>query len=56
LAIVPADRHPKGHLYAFDARSGVLQWKLGTTPLLGIASDGTLYVGSLSGVVQAFRP
>jgi outer membrane protein assembly factor BamB len=46
-------------LCAFDRTSGEKRWcrSIGQTPRgLGIASDGTIYVGSLSGVVQAFRP
>lgn len=47
------------NLCAFDRTSGVVQWcrTVGQVPRgLGISSDGILYVGSLSGVVQAFRP
>ena len=45
-------------LCAFDRSNGEMQWcrSVGQIPRgLGIGSDGTLYVGSLSGVVQAFR-
>ena len=43
---------------AFDRRSGEVRWchSIGQIPRgLGISSDGILYVGSLSGVVQALR-
>jgi len=46
------------NLCAFDRLSGESQWcrSTGQTPRgLGISNDGILYVGSLSGVVQAFR-
>ena len=46
------------NLCAFDRTSGAMRWcrPVGQIPRgLGIASDGILYVGSLSGVVQAFR-
>ena len=46
-------------LCAFDRMSGETRWcrDVGQVPRgLGVDSDGTLYVGSLSGVVQAFRP
>ena len=46
-------------LCAFDRVTGETRWcrDVGQVPRgLGIAGDGTLYVGSLSGVVQAFRP
>lgn len=46
------------NLCAFDRTSGKVRWcrSVGQTPRgLGISSDGMLYVGSLSGVVQAFR-
>lgn len=49
-----ADRN----LCAFDRTTGAMRWcrSVGQIPRgLGIAGDGTLYVGSLSGVVQAFR-
>ena len=49
-----ADRN----LCAFDRTTGAMRWcrPVGQVPRgLGIAGDGTLYVGSLSGVVQAFR-
>lgn len=45
-------------LCAFDVTSGVRRWcrAVGQVPRgLGISQDGILYVGSLSGVVQAFR-
>ena len=45
-------------LCAFDRTSGEPRWcrPVGQTPRgLGISEDGILYVGSLSGVVQAFR-
>jgi len=45
-------------LCAFDRWSGERRWcrSVGQIPRgLGISSDGILYVGSLSGVVQAFR-
>jgi outer membrane protein assembly factor BamB len=45
-------------LCAFDRASGKRRWcrPVGQTPRgLGISRDGVLYVGSLSGVVQAFR-
>jgi outer membrane protein assembly factor BamB len=45
-------------LCAFDRASGKRRWcrPVGQTPRgLGISRDGILYVGSLSGVVQAFR-
>lgn len=45
-------------LCAFDRSSGERRWcrSVGQIPRgLGISSDGILYVGSLSGVVQAFR-
>jgi eukaryotic-like serine/threonine-protein kinase len=46
------------NLCAFDRSSGETRWchSIGQTPRgLGISSDGILYVGSLSGMVQAFR-
>ncbi|HEX9458492.1 MAG TPA: PQQ-binding-like beta-propeller repeat protein [Thermoanaerobaculia bacterium] len=46
------------NLCAFDRASGEARWcrSVGQTPRgLGISSDGILYVGSLSGVVQAYR-
>lgn len=46
------------NLCAFDRVSGKAQWcrSVGEIPRgLGISSDGILYVGSLSGVVQAYR-
>jgi outer membrane protein assembly factor BamB len=46
------------NLCAFDRLSGETRWcrAIGQTPRgLGISSDGILYVGSLSGVVQAYR-
>jgi outer membrane protein assembly factor BamB len=46
------------NLCAFDRTSGAIQWcrTVGQVPRgLGISNDGILYVGSLSGVVQAFR-
>ena len=46
------------NLCAFDRASGEVRWcrSVGQIPRgLGISSDGILYVGSLSGVVQAFR-
>jgi len=46
------------NLCAFDRSSGETRWchSIGQTPRgLGISSDGILYVGSLSGVVQAYR-
>jgi outer membrane protein assembly factor BamB len=46
------------NLCAFDRVSGKAQWcrSVGQIPRgLGISSDGILYVGSLSGVVQAYR-
>ena len=46
------------NLCAFDRSSGESRWcrSVGQVPRgLGISIDGTLYVGSLSGVVQAFR-
>ncbi len=45
-------------LCAFDRTSGELRWcrSVGQVPRgLGISEDGILYVGSLSGVVQAYR-
>jgi len=45
-------------LCAFDRTSGELRWRrsVGQVPRgLGISGDGMLYVGSLSGVVQALR-
>jgi len=45
-------------LCAFDRTSGKVRWcrSVGQIPRgLGISTDGVLYVGSLSGVVQAFR-
>lgn len=45
-------------LCAFDQINGERQWcrPVGQIPRgLGISSDGLLYVGSLSGIVQAFR-
>jgi len=45
-------------LCAFDRDNGALRWcrSVGQIPRgLGISADGILYVGSLSGVVQAFR-
>ncbi len=45
-------------LCAFDRGSGEARWcrSVGQVPRgLGISADGILYVGSLSGVVQAFR-
>jgi outer membrane protein assembly factor BamB len=45
-------------LCAFDRTTGARRWcrPIGQVPRgLGIARDGTLYVGSLSGVVQALR-
>lgn len=45
-------------LCAFDRASGDVRWcrPVGQIPRgLGMSSDGILYVGSLSGVVQAFR-
>jgi outer membrane protein assembly factor BamB len=45
-------------LCAFDRATGERRWcrPVGEVPRgLGISQDGTLYVGSLSGVVQAFR-
>ena len=45
-------------LCAFDRTSGEVRWcrSVGQVPRgLGISSDGILYVGSLSGMVQAFR-
>jgi outer membrane protein assembly factor BamB len=45
-------------LCAFDRTTGAMRWcrPVGQIPRgLGIANDGILYVGSLSGVVQAFR-
>ena len=46
------------NLCAFDRRSGAPRWcaAVGQIPRgLGISGDGVLYVGSLSGLVQAFR-
>ena len=46
------------NLCGFDTGRGNVRWcrSVGQVPRgLGISSDGTLYVGSLSGVVQAFR-
>jgi outer membrane protein assembly factor BamB len=46
------------NLCAFDRTTGAFRWcrSVGQTPRgLGISQDGILYVGSLSGVVQAFR-
>lgn len=46
------------NLCAFDRKTGARRWcrAVGQIPRgLGIAGDGVLYVGSLSGVVQAFR-
>ena len=46
-------------LCAFDRMTGETRWcrDVGQVPRgLGADGDGTLYVGSLSGVVQAFRP
>jgi outer membrane protein assembly factor BamB len=46
------------NLCAFDCKSGEVQWcrSIEQVPRgLGISHDGILYVGSLSGVVQAFR-
>ena len=45
-------------LCAFNRDDGALRWcrSVGQIPRgLGISADGILYVGSLSGVVQAFR-
>src|ERR1051325_6816973 len=45
-------------LCAFDRTSGESRWCRGGGQVprgLGAGGDGTLYVGSLSGVVQAFR-
>jgi len=45
------------NLCAFDRASGAMRWcrSVGQVPRgLGIGNDGNLYVGSLSGVVQAF--
>jgi len=45
-------------LCAFNRDDGALRWcrSVGQVPRgLGISTDGILYVGSLSGVVQAFR-
>ena len=45
-------------LCAFDRTSGEVRWcrSVGQVPRgLGISSEGILYVGSLSGVVQAYR-
>ncbi|HEU5162636.1 MAG TPA: PQQ-binding-like beta-propeller repeat protein, partial [Thermoanaerobaculia bacterium] len=45
-------------LCAFDRATGERRWCRGVGQVprgLGIAADGILYVGSLSGVVQAFR-
>ena len=45
-------------LCAFDRATGKLRWcrSVGQVPRgLGISTDGILYVGSLSGIVQAFR-
>ena len=44
-------------LCAFDRTSGEVRWcrSVGQIPRgLGVSSDGILYVGALSGVVQAF--
>jgi len=46
------------NLCAFDRTSGELRWcrSVGQVPRgLGVSNDGMLYVGSLSGLVQAFR-
>jgi outer membrane protein assembly factor BamB len=46
------------NLYAFDRATGKVRWcrPVGQVPRgLGVSKDGILYVGSLSGVVQAFR-
>ena len=46
------------NLCAFDRASGEVQWcrSIGQVPRgLGVSRDGFLYVGSLSGLVQAFR-
>lgn len=46
------------NLCAFDRNSGEVQWcrSVGQVPRgLGSSDDGMLYVGSLSGLVQAFR-
>ena len=46
-------------LCAFDRMTGQTRWCRAVNQIprgLGMAGDGTLYVGSLSGVVQAFRP
>lgn len=48
----------KKDLCAFDRATGQRRWcrAVGQVPRgLGIATDGALYVGSMSGVVQAFR-
>ncbi|HEY6138425.1 MAG TPA: PQQ-binding-like beta-propeller repeat protein [Thermoanaerobaculia bacterium] len=58
-AIIPTDADPKGHLYAFDTASGVLQWKLAfdggvaTTPML---VDGRVIVVAKTGDVVAVEP
>jgi outer membrane protein assembly factor BamB len=47
------------NLCAFDRTTGDVKWcrPVGQVPRgLGISNDGILYVGSLSGVVQAFGP
>lgn len=46
-------------LCAFDRATGETRWCRDVGQIsrgLGISNDGVLYVGSLSGVVQAFRP
>jgi outer membrane protein assembly factor BamB len=46
------------NLCAFDRSTGETRWcrSIGQTPRgLGISADGILYVGSLSGLVQAYR-
>jgi eukaryotic-like serine/threonine-protein kinase len=55
--VIVGDREK--NLCAFDRASGAVQWchTVGQVPRgLGVSGDGILYVGSLSGVVQAFRP
>jgi outer membrane protein assembly factor BamB len=56
-SVVIVGNHEKD-LCAFDVITGVRRWcrAVGQIPRgLGISQDGALYVGSLSGVVQAFR-
>jgi len=50
--------HQNKDLCALDVATGQQRWcrAIGEIPRgLGLSSDGVLYVGSLRGVVQAFR-